>query len=134
MPRNVLGGDLEPCSVDPLTGYFRDGCCRTGADDVGVHVVCARMTAEFLAFSRDAGNDLVTPRPEFGFPGLQPGDRWCLCASRWVEALAAGVAPPVVLAATHATVTEWADLDDLRRHSVEDPGDVDDPDGAGPAT
>jgi uncharacterized protein (DUF2237 family) len=119
MPRNVLGGDLEPCSVDPLTGYFRDGCCRTGADDVGVHVVCARMTAEFLAFSRDAGNDLVTPRPEFGFPGLQPGDQWCLCASRWVEALAAGVAPPVVLAATHATVTEWADLDDLRRHAVD---------------
>ena len=120
MPRNVLGGELEPCSIDPLTGYFRDGCCRTGADDAGVHVVCARMTAEFLAFSRDAGNDLVTARPDSGFPGLQPGDQWCLCASRWVEALDAGVAPPVVLAATHATVTEWADLDDLRRHATDD--------------
>jgi len=133
MPRNVLGGELEPCSVDPLTGFYRDGCCRTGADDAGLHVVCARVTDEFLAFSKDAGNDLSTPRPEFGFPGLRPGDQWCLCASRWVEALDAGAAPPVVLAATHAAVAEFADLDDLRRHAVDDPDGVD-PDGADPAT
>lgn len=121
MARNVVGGELEPCSVDPLTGFYRDGCCRTGAEDAGLHVVCARVTAEFLAFSAEAGNDLSTPQPEFGFPGLRPGDQWCLCASRWVEALEAGVAPPVVLAATHATVAEFADLDDLRRHAVDGP-------------
>ena len=126
MARNVLGGELEPCSGDPLTGFYRDGCCRTGPDDDGVHVVCARVTAEFLECSKDQGNDLSTPRPEFGFPGLQPGDQWCLCASRWVEALEAGVAPAVVLSATHARATEWADLADLRRHAVDpDPTDPD---------
>ena len=122
MARNVLGGDLQPCSTDPLTGFYRDGCCRTGPDDAGVHVVCARVTAEFLEFSKERGNDLSTPRPEFGFPGLVPGDQWCLCAERWVEALEADAAPAVVLAATAATATEWADLADLRRHAV-DPDD-----------
>jgi uncharacterized protein (DUF2237 family) len=117
MPRNVLGTELRDCSHDPLTGFFRDGCCRTGATDAGVHVVCARLTAEFLAFSRSVGNDLSTPRPEFGFPGLQPGDRWCLCASRWAQAHRAGVAPPVVLEATHASALEFADLADLKAHA-----------------
>lgn len=115
MARNVLGGELEPCSYDPLTGFYRDGCCNTGADDLGVHVVCARVTAEFLEFSREVGNDLSSPQP--GFPGLEPGDRWCLCASRWKEAFEAGVAPGVVLEATHARALEWIDLDDLRRHA-----------------
>lgn len=99
--RNVLGGPLAACSTDPLTGFHRDGTCRTGPEDPGCHAVCARMTAEFLDFSRRRGNDLVTPRPEFHFPGLKPGDRWCLCAARWKEAHEAGVAPPVVLEATH---------------------------------
>ena len=116
-PRNVLGTELEDCSQDPLTGFFRDGCCRTGAGDMGVHVVCARVTAEFLEFSRAAGNDLSTPRPEFRFPGLKPGDQWCLCASRWAEAHRAGVAPAVVLEATHASALEFADLDDLKAHA-----------------
>ncbi len=119
LPRNVLGGDLEPCSLEPLTGFYRDGCCRTGAADQGVHVVCAEMTEEFLAFSVAAGNDLVTPRPEWGFSGLVPGDRWCLCAERWTEALSAGVAPPVILAATHASAVEYASLGDLRAHAVD---------------
>jgi uncharacterized protein (DUF2237 family) len=114
--RNVLGGELQDCSLDPLTGFFRDGCCRTGADDLGVHVVCARMTAEFLEFSRSRGNDLVTPRPAVGFAGLEPGDQWCLCAARWKEALDAGVAPPVVLEATHMSALEFADLADLKAH------------------
>jgi uncharacterized protein (DUF2237 family) len=99
--RNVLGEPLGSCSMDPVTGFFRNGCCETGPEDVGMHTVCAVMTAEFLEFSELVGNDLSTPRPEFGFPGLQPGDRWCLCAPRWKEALDAGVAPPVVLEATH---------------------------------
>lgn len=116
MPNNVLGTELEPCGLEPRTGFFRDGCCRTGPDDDGVHVVCAVVTAEFLAFSRAQGNDLITPAPQWGFPGLRPGDRWCLCASRWAEALEAGVAPPVVLAATHARALDWVSLDDLRRH------------------
>ena len=116
---NVLGGELEPCSVDPLTGFYRDGTCRTGGQDVGVHAVCAVMTEEFLAFSAAAGNDLSTPRPEWGFPGLVPGDRWCLCAARWEEALEAGKAPPVVLAATHALALEFSTLADLRAHSVD---------------
>ena len=119
MARNVLGGDLEPCSFDPLTGFSRDGCCDTGAEDAGVHVVCAVMTDEFLAFSVRAGNDLVTPRPEFGFAGLRAGDRWCLCASRWQEAFEAGVAPPVHLAATHVRALEWCSLDALRAHAVD---------------
>jgi uncharacterized protein (DUF2237 family) len=118
MARNVLGGELAPCSQDPLTGFFRDGCCNTGAEDVGVHTVCARVTEEFLAFSKEAGNDLSTPQPAFGFAGLQPGDQWCLCAPRWQEALEAGVAPPVVLEATHVGTLEWVGLDDLRRHAA----------------
>ncbi|MGH9091590.1 MAG: DUF2237 family protein [Acidimicrobiales bacterium] len=118
MAKNVLGGDLEPCSTDPLTGFYRDGCCNTGAEDAGVHTVCTRVTAEFLAFSMARGNDLSTPQPAFGFPGLRPGDQWCLCASRWQEALEAGAAPAVVLEATHAATLEWVSLDDLRRHAT----------------
>lgn len=117
-PLNVLGEPLEDCSLAPLTGWHRDGCCRTGAGDVGSHVVCAVMTAEFLAFSRARGNDLSTPRPEYEFPGLKPGDRWCLCASRWREALDAGVAPQVVLAATHVRALAYATLADYQRHAV----------------
>jgi len=111
---NVLGTELEPCSLDPLTGFFRDGCCNTDPQDRGLHVVCARMTTEFLEFSRARGNDLVTPRPEFSFPGLKPGDQWCLCAMRWKEAFEAGVAPPVVLQATHERALDVATLDQLR--------------------
>ena len=99
--RNVLGGELKSCSTQPMTGFFRNGCCETGPHDVGMHTVCAVMTAEFLAFSKGAGNDLSTPRPEFAFPGLKPGDRWCLCAPRWKEALDAGMAPQLVLEACH---------------------------------
>jgi uncharacterized protein (DUF2237 family) len=116
--RNVLGGPLELCSLDPLTGFFRDGCCRTDPEDGGSHTVCARMTAEFLAFSAAAGNDLSTPRPELGFPGLKPGDRWCLCAPRWTEAQAHGAAPEVFLEATHSGALEHCDLEALRRHAV----------------
>jgi uncharacterized protein (DUF2237 family) len=115
---NVLGGELERCGTDPMTGFYRDGCCDTGTDDVGVHTVCAVVTEEFLRFSAQVGNDLVTPRPEFGFPGLRPGDRWCLCASRWAQAYEAGVAPPVVLAASHARCLEWIDLADLKRAAM----------------
>jgi uncharacterized protein (DUF2237 family) len=99
--RNVLGGELISCSMNPVTGFFRNGCCETGPEDLGLHTVCAVMSAEFLAFSRAAGNDLSTPRPEYGFMGLKPGDRWCLCAPRWKEALDAGMAPEVVLESTH---------------------------------
>ena len=99
--RNVLGGELIPCSMDPVTGFFRNGCCETGPDDLGLHTVCVVMTAEFLAFSKASGNDLSTPIPQYGFPGLKPGDRWCLCAPRWKEALDAGMAPQVVLESTH---------------------------------
>jgi uncharacterized protein (DUF2237 family) len=118
MALNVLGEDLELCSAEPLTGFYRDGCCNTGADDLGVHVVCALMTDEFLEFSKSAGNDLSTPQLEVGFPGLSAGDRWCLCASRWKEAFDAGAAPPVVLAATHASVLEWVELGELRQHAA----------------
>ena len=118
MARNVLGDELETCGCDPMTGIYRNGCCDTGTEDMGVHTVCAVVTAEFLRFSAEVGNDLSTPRPEFGFAGLQPGDRWCLCASRWAEANAEGVAPPVVLAATHARTLEWIDIADLRTHAV----------------
>jgi uncharacterized protein len=118
MPLNVLGTDLEPCSFDPVTGFYRDGCCNTGGEDQGVHTVCVVMTAEFLAFSKVAGNDLSTPRPEFGFPGLHPGDQWCLCASRWQEALEAHSAPKVVLAATHQATLEWVRLADLKAHAT----------------
>lgn len=117
--RNVLGGPLRPCSHDPLTGWFRDGSCNTDHRDLGLHTVCAIMTAEFLAFSAARGNDLVTPRPEFGFPGLKPGDRWCLCAARWQEALEAGCAPRVVLAATHAAALAVCSLEDLKAHAVD---------------
>jgi uncharacterized protein (DUF2237 family) len=117
--RNVLGGPLAVCGADPLTGFYRTGCCDTGPEDVGVHAVCALMTAEFLAFSRSRGNDLSTPRPEYGFPGLRPGDRWCLCASRWQEALDAGMAPPVVLAATHEAALAVVRREDLLRHAVD---------------
>jgi len=116
--RNVLGGDLRPCSMDPLTGFYRSGCCDTGGEDDGVHVVCARMTDEFLEFSVAQGNDLVTPVTEYGFPGLKADDRWCLCVDRWKDALEAGVAPPVYLDSTHARALEWVTLDDLRHHAV----------------
>lgn len=115
--RNVLGEPLEPCGLDPVTGFFRDGCCDTGPEDRGSHTVCAQMTAAFLAFSKARGNDLSTPRPEFGFPGLKEGDRWCLCALRWREAYAAGRAPRVVLAATHERALEVVDLFDLKRYA-----------------
>lgn len=111
---NVLGNTLVPCSYDPLTGYFRDGCCNTGEDDVGSHVVCAKMTKEFLDFSLACGNDLSTSRPEYRFVGLKPGDRWCLCARRWKQAFEAGVAPPVVLECTHIKALEVVSLEDLK--------------------
>jgi uncharacterized protein (DUF2237 family) len=115
---NVLGGDLEPCSFDPATGFYRDGYCRTGSDP-GLHAVCAVMTDEFLEFTRSRGNDLSTPRPELLFPGLRPGDRWCVVAARWAEALEAEVAPPVVLEATHASALEFVSLPDLQAHAFE---------------
>ncbi len=113
--RNVLGGPLQSCSEQPLTGFFRDGCCHTGPDDPAMHSVCARMTEAFLRFSFSRGNDLVTPRPEFDFPGLREGDRWCLCAARWREAYAAGVAPPVYLAATHEATLAIVPLNELKQ-------------------
>jgi len=117
--RNVLGEPLQPCSFRPRTGFYRNGCCDTGPEDVGSHTVCAIMTEEFLAFSRAVGNDLSTPRPEYDFPGLRPGDRWCLCAPRWQQALEAGKAPKVVLAATHIRALDWCRLEDLKRHAVD---------------
>lgn len=117
--KNVLGEDMEDCGTTPLTGFFRDGCCRTGPQDVGLHILCAEMTQEFLTFSKLAGNDLSTPMPEFHFPGLQPGDRWCLCVLRWKEALEADAAPPVVLAATHISTLEFVDMDDLKAHAAD---------------
>ena len=117
--KNVYGEPLQHCSSDPMTGYYRDGCCRTGSGDAGVHVVCAEMTAEFLVFSQVRGNDLSTPNPMYHFPGLVAGDRWCLCAQRWQEALVAGVAPPVVLASTHISALEFIDLDDLEDHAID---------------
>jgi uncharacterized protein len=117
--RNVLGGVLENCSLKPMTGFFRNGCCDTGAEDVGSHTVCVVMTAEFLAFSKSCGNDLSTPMPDYGFPGLVPGDRWCLCAPRWQEALEAASAPRVVLRATHEGALEYCDLADLKRYAID---------------
>jgi uncharacterized protein len=117
--RNVFGEPIEVCSLNPTTGFYRSGCCETGPEDVGVHTVCVEVTKAFLAFSKARGNDLSTPRPEYGFPGLNPGDRWCLCAERWQEALAAGVAPRVVLAATHEATLEIAELADLKRHALD---------------
>jgi uncharacterized protein len=117
--RNVLGGLLETCSVQPVTGFHRNGCCETSPEDLGSHTVCAVMTADFLAFSAACGNDLSTPRPEFGFPGLQPDDRWCLCAPRWQEALEAGHAPRVVLRGTEQSALEFCELADLKQHAVD---------------
>jgi uncharacterized protein (DUF2237 family) len=116
--KNVLGEPLEVCCTSPMTGFYRDGLCSTGAGDVGVHVVCAQVTEEFLAFTKSRGNDLSTPVPAFDFPGLKPGDRWCLCASRWKEALDAGVAPPVVLSATHAAAVEYVSLNELKQYAL----------------
>jgi len=119
--KNVLSGRLLPCSVSPRTGFYRDGCCNTGPEDVGMHVVCVQMTEPFLDFSREHGNDLSTPVPEHDFPGLAPGDRWCVCVARWREAFDAGVAPPVVLTATHEETLAVVTLDALKRHAVQDP-------------
>ena len=116
---NVHGEPLKPCSLNPLTGFFRNGHCMTGPEDVGRHTVCAEMTAEFLAFSKSRGNDLSTPIPEYAFPGLQPGDRWCLVALRWIEALEAGMAPKVVLEATHQSVLEYVELEVLRKYAID---------------
>ena len=119
IPRNVLGGPLLTCSDVPLTGFYRDGCCNVGDDDLGVHSTCVSVTADFLAFSKARGNDLSTPRPEFDFPGLEPGDRWCLCAARWVEALSAGKAPLLVLSATHEVMLEYAPIEVLKKHAID---------------
>lgn len=116
--RNVLGGPLASCCTSPMTGFYRDGFCRTGGQDFGVHAICAQVTPAFLQFSKLRGNDLTTPAPHFSFPGLKAGDRWCLCASRWQEALEAGVAPPVILEATHARALETVSLQDLKNHAL----------------
>ena len=116
---NVLGTALVPCSFDPLTGFYRDGCCNTGPTDRGSHTVCVVTTADFLAYSKSMGNDLSTPMPDYGFPGLKPGDRWCLCAPRWAEALEAGAAPKVVLAATHEGALEYTTLSELKKYAVD---------------
>jgi len=117
--KNVLGRELQPCSTEPITGFFRNGCCETGHADVGMHTVCAVMTAEFLEYSRSVGNDLSTPMPDYNFPGLKPGDRWCLCAPRWKEALDAGAAPQVVLEATHEETLAIVPLGVLKDYAVE---------------
>jgi uncharacterized protein (DUF2237 family) len=116
---NVVGGSLVACSTDPVTGFYRDGCCATGPEDTGSHTVCSIVTEEFLDFSRLAGNDLSTPRAEWGFPGLSPGDRWCVCAERWLEAYRAGCAPPVVLGATHARALEVIPIEALTAHAFQ---------------
>ena len=117
--KNVLGEDLEPCSFDPVTGFYRDGCCNTGAEDAGVHTVCIIATEEFLEFSKSAGNDLSTPMPQYGFPGLKPGDQWCLCAGRWQDAFEAGNAPQVRLRSTHLQTLEWCNLSNLQSHAID---------------
>lgn len=117
--RNVLGTTLEPCSTDPMTGFYRDGCCATGPEDQGSHTVCAVVTEAFLAFSKSRGNDLTTPRPEWGFPGLKPGDQWCLCAARWREAHEADCAPKVRLKATHERALDIIDPGALEAHAIE---------------
>ncbi len=117
--KNVLGGDLIICSSDPVTGFFRTGTCDTCGDDEGMHTVCAVMTADFLKFSKDAGNDLSTPHPEFQFPGLQPGDRWCLCLPRWIQAWEAGAAPQLVLRATHMSAIEFLSMETLVKYAVD---------------
>lgn len=116
---NILGETLEPCCFDPMTGFYRDGHCNTGEDDIGRHTVCVIMTEGFLRFSKSRGNDLVTPKPEFGFPGLRPGDRWCLCAERWKEAHDAGTAPRVVLSATHIESLSVIPIEDLKSHAID---------------
>ena len=120
--KNVLGGPLKTCSTDPLTGFYRDGCCNTGADDEGLHTICCQVTAEFLAHQREIGNDLATPFPLFGFPGLRPGDKWCVCITRWKESFEAGMACPVDLEATHIHALEFVDLDDLKRYAIRSHG------------
>ncbi|RPI25420.1 MAG: DUF2237 domain-containing protein [Actinobacteria bacterium] len=122
-PRNVLGGALEPCSSEPLTGFFRDGTCRTGPEDLGSHTVCAVVTREFLEQQRSIGNDLTSPRPEYWFPGLVPGDRWCVTAANWLRAHREGVAAPVVLASTHEGALDIVPLEALREHAVDVPAD-----------
>lgn len=117
--KNVLGGELLDCSMDPLTGFFRDGCCNTNEQDVGLHVVCVELTDEFLEFSKSRGNDLSTPKPEFEFPGLNSGERWCLCALRWQEALEAGYAPQVYLQSTHEAALEVLSLEDLKKYAID---------------
>lgn len=117
--RNVLGGPLADCCNNPVTGFFRDGCCNTGPDDHGAHVVCVQVTKEFLEFSVARGNDLSTPMPDFGFPGLKPGDRWCLCAARWREALRAGMAPSVVLTGTHERALDYVTLEELKKLALD---------------
>lgn len=117
--KNVFGEELESCSVSPMTGFYRDGCCRTGPEDLGMHVVCTEVTKEFLEFSKSRGNDLTTPNPEYDFPGLKPGDRWCLCALRWKEALDSGFAPPVILASTDESVLDVVSLEDLKKHAID---------------
>lgn len=121
MSRNVLNEELQTCCTSPMTGFYRNGVCETGPQDTGTHVVCAQVTAEFLSFTRSQGNDLSTPR--VGFPGLKEGDRWCLCASRWQEALAVGVAPPVILAATHAAALDFVSLAELKQHALDSSGE-----------
>ncbi len=123
MARNVLGGELEPCGTDPVTGWYRDGCCNTDAQDVGSHTICAVVTAEFLAHQQGIGNDLVTPMPQFEFPGLRPGDRWCVTAVNWLRAHHDGAAAPVVLASTHERSLDVVPLDVLREHAVDVPAD-----------
>lgn len=122
--QNVLGGPLEECGTDPVTGFYRDGCCSTGPEDLGSHTVCAVMTAEFLDHQRTLGNDLSTPRPQFRFPGLHPGDRWCVVAQRWLQSHAAGVAAPVVLASTNARALDLVPLEVLQQHAVDVPADL----------
>lgn len=122
--RNVLGAELEPCGTDPMTGFFRDGCCSTGPEDLGSHTICAVVTAEFLEHQRRIGNDLSTPLPAYGFPGLKPGDRWCVTAVNWARAFNEGVAAPVVLASTNEAVLEIVPIEALRQHAVDVPGDA----------
>lgn len=118
--KNILGGILKPCCLKPLTGFYRDGACRTGPDDHGTHIVCAKVTAEFLEFSKSRGNDLITPSPENRFPGLKPGDKWCLCAGRWKEALDFGLAPPIILESTHEKALEFVPLEILKEYGVDE--------------
>lgn len=120
--KNVLGQPLKPCSMKPLTGFYRDGCCNTGEDDHGLHLVCCQVTADFLAHQRSIGNDLITPVPYYRFPGLTPGDRWCVCVTRWKQSLEEGAACPVVLDATHISALEFVDLDDLKKHAADAAG------------